>query len=299
MSTAPEACYDDVRILASPDAAAESEADLKARTAILYCNCSNRSLVPSDRKEEARDMLGASGRPLVVVEDLCALAATRDDLLAGLARAGRLVVVACYPRAVKWLFHYASAPLDEGSASILNMRRMSPDEILASVNEALDGRPEVPRGAPRHPQPAAGASGASWGQIDFAKPDGLRAASWFPVLDRDRCVNCGQCQSFCPFGVYERDDANAVVVANPAHCKDNCPACARLCPHSAIIFPKYDKAPINGADPTGPVSRPPAAVLDEAPEETDLHKLLARRRQRLRSRLGEDADRPGKEASEE
>jgi ferredoxin len=35
-------------------------------------------------------------------------------------------------------------------------------------------------------------------------------------------------------------------VANPSSCKNNCPACARICPETAIIFPKSGESPING-----------------------------------------------------
>ena len=37
-----------------------------------------------------------------------------------------------------------------------------------------------------------------------------------------------------------------IQVANPAGCKTNCPACARVCPHRAIIFPKHSDSSING-----------------------------------------------------
>jgi ferredoxin len=39
-----------------------------------------------------------------------------------------------------------------------------------------------------------------------------------------------------------------VTVTHPQHCKNNCPACARQCPTSAIIFPKYERSPINGGE---------------------------------------------------
>jgi NAD-dependent dihydropyrimidine dehydrogenase PreA subunit len=74
---------------------------------------------------------------------------------------------------------------------------------------------------------------------------------WFPVIDYDRCSACGQCEAFCLFGVYDVAD-QIVRVARPANCKNNCPACARVCPQQAIIFPKHDAAPINANDATAP-----------------------------------------------
>lgn len=72
--------------------------------------------------------------------------------------------------------------------------------------------------------------------------------AWFPVLDRERCTDCKQCLNFCLFDVYAVDDEGHVQVRNPANCKNKCPACARVCPVAAIIFPKYPDAPINGAE---------------------------------------------------
>lgn len=61
---------------------------------------------------------------------------------------------------------------------------------------------------------------------------------WYPIIDYERCVQCGQCLNFCLFGVYSDADGE-VVVANPDNCKPGCPACARVCPERAIIFPHY------------------------------------------------------------
>ncbi|NQT21422.1 MAG: hypothetical protein HQ592_17075 [Planctomycetes bacterium] len=60
---------------------------------------------------------------------------------------------------------------------------------------------------------------------------------WHPVVDYSRCVNCAQCMQFCLFGVYELDDADKLIVRNPNNCKPGCPACSRICPSGAIIFP--------------------------------------------------------------
>jgi len=49
------------------------------------------------------------------------------------------------------------------------------------------------------------------------------------------------------FGVYASSGQGAVAVTHPHGCKTNCPACARLCPSAAIIFPKLDEAPFDGS----------------------------------------------------
>lgn len=97
----------------------------------------------------------------------------------------------------------------------------------ADVVTAVDGaRGERPLNAP--------------GAADAWKP-------WFPVIDPARCTNCMQCLSFCLFDVYGVDSEHRLRVENPSNCKVNCPACSRVCPDVAIIFPKYHAGPIDGA----------------------------------------------------
>ena len=69
---------------------------------------------------------------------------------------------------------------------------------------------------------------------------------WFPVIDYSRCTNCMQCLSFCLFDVYGVSSDNKIQVQNNDNCKTNCPACSRVCPEVAIMFPKYISGPING-----------------------------------------------------
>ena len=79
--------------------------------------------------------------------------------------------------------------------------------------------------------------------------DGLpptTTGAWYPVIDRERCKDCGQCRQFCLFGVYTQDAAGHVRVEKPLHCKPGCPACARICPAAAIVFPFCPDSPING-----------------------------------------------------
>jgi Pyruvate/2-oxoacid:ferredoxin oxidoreductase delta subunit len=67
------------------------------------------------------------------------------------------------------------------------------------------------------------------------------AKRWYPVIDCSRCVNCKQCMQFCLFGVYSLDASGAVRVASPDRCKTGCPACSRICPRGAIMFPLYER----------------------------------------------------------
>jgi len=78
--------------------------------------------------------------------------------------------------------------------------------------------------------------------------DTVRSPRWYPVIDRDRCTGCGKCHDFCLFGVYDRD-GRRVTIVQPDNCKPGCPACARVCPVGAIMFPEYehDRA-VSGAE---------------------------------------------------
>jgi NAD-dependent dihydropyrimidine dehydrogenase PreA subunit len=86
-------------------------------------------------------------------------------------------------------------------------------------------------------------------------PEALLAPAgrrWYPVIDYSRCTNCLECLDFCLFGVYGVDGHERILVENQDQCKKGCPACSRVCPQQAIIFPEYKTAAIAGAD-TGAV----------------------------------------------
>ncbi len=78
-------------------------------------------------------------------------------------------------------------------------------------------------------------------------PANTTPGAWFPVIDFERCNHCMQCLSFCLFGVFAAKDGK-IRVAQPDNCKPNCPACARVCPEAAIIFPKHPEPVIHGGD---------------------------------------------------
>src|SRR5215468_4946752 len=75
---------------------------------------------------------------------------------------------------------------------------------------------------------------------------------WYPVIDYGRCTNCLECIDFCLFGVYGIDQRDRILVENQDNCKRGCPACSRVCPQNAIIFPEHKTPAIAGAPGDGP-----------------------------------------------
>ena len=114
---------------------------------------------------------------------------------------------------------------------------------------------------------------------------------WFPVIDYDRCTNCMQCLSFCLFDVYGVDDEQQIQVQNNDNCKTNCPACSRVCPEAAIMFPKYKSGPINGdVVSDGDLNREKMKIDISALLGGDVYQMLRDRSQRAQSRFSKELD---------
>lgn len=101
---------------------------------IIYCHCAYAQVVPKAVKEEVLQRLLESGVAFDAVADLCEMSAKRDPMLKQLAEGGTgLKIVACYPRAVRWLFSAAQVPLAENGAEVANMRVQTADEVVYAV----------------------------------------------------------------------------------------------------------------------------------------------------------------------
>lgn len=103
---------------------------------LLYCRCAYAKVVPAEVKDEVLQRLAASGAAFEAVPDLCALSARKDPALARLAAEPELVIAACYPRAVRWLFHAGGAPLRETGVEVLNMRTETAEAVATRALEA-------------------------------------------------------------------------------------------------------------------------------------------------------------------
>ena len=114
---------------------------------------------------------------------------------------------------------------------------------------------------------------------------------WFPVIDYDRCTNCMQCLSFCLFGVYGVDGGGKIQAQNHDNCKTNCPACSRVCPEAAIMFPKYKSGPINGDVVSAEdLQREKMKIDISALLGGDVYSMLRERSDRAKSRFSKERD---------
>jgi hypothetical protein len=100
---------------------------------ILYCHCQYAQVVPRDVKEAVLRKLCETGVSFEAVADLCEMAARKDPALARLANAKCIKIAACFPRAVKGLFHQANADLPAERTEVLNMRTQTAEEVIAAL----------------------------------------------------------------------------------------------------------------------------------------------------------------------
>jgi len=112
------------------------------------------------------------------------------------------------------------------------------------------------------------------------------ARRWYPVIDMSRCTNCMECIDFCLFGVYGVDQADTILVEEPDNCRKGCPACSRVCPENAIIFPQHKSPAIAGSagvlenlkiDLSKLFGAPEADAVDVAVRERDEQLMLVGR----------------------
>ncbi|MFP4469548.1 MAG: hypothetical protein ACLFPE_02620 [Bacteroidales bacterium] len=201
---------------------------MKPRLNVLFCNCS-ANIFSGEKVDELKASLKLLDANVFELHDLCALAVHDKAPLESLLRsAGSDIFIACYPRAVKNILRQNG--IANHKTEVINLREMSPPEIIRLLKDQY---------------------GISDGEAayDVVKTT-LEVPAWYPVVDHAYCNLCGKCSRFCMFGVYKFDKKSLEVV-NPLACKNNCPACGRKCPASAIIFPRLpENSVLSGADPS-------------------------------------------------
>jgi len=235
---------------------------------VLYCNCGGE-IVSKEIKESISKFLYNEKVDAIQISDLCGLCVTEKPTIKKIfSTTEPTLVIACHPRAVKKLLDYAGFKSDRDSLSFLNLRETSVNEVLVNLKAFCNEEPSI--------------------QTEHISEPGWPA--WFPVIDYSRCTGCGQCADFCLFGVYEKTN-DKVIVVNPKGCKNNCPACARICPHTAIIFPKFKQ----GGAISGSNSIDETAELQRQQQDlksilgSDIYKALEQRKAKRQSIIREQA----------
>ena len=78
---------------------------------------------------------------------------------------------------------------------------------------------------------------------------------------------------------------------NQTNCKTDCPACSRVCPEVAILFPKYKAGPINGDEVNQDDVRREAMKVDiSALLGGDIYSMLKDRSEKAKSRFSKERD---------
>jgi NAD-dependent dihydropyrimidine dehydrogenase PreA subunit len=146
------------------------------------------------------------------------------------------------------------------------------------------------------PAPSAGAVGSTGGNGHASPEKAATSASsedkaprepqrveekagrrWYPVIDYSRCTNCMECIDFCLFGVYGIDGVETILVEQPDNCRKGCPACSRVCPENAIIFPQHKTPAIAGSADAASGLKIDLSKLFGAPETNESAAEVAAR----------------------
>ncbi len=196
---------------------------------IILCQCRG-GRIGNEIYEAIDQQFQKMSAHITKLDDLCGLVASKGELLPEIFKEQPdALVIGCYPRTMKLLIgQIPGDPVNTLSFRYLNLIDSSPEDALEQINSFCPyqtGNPEI---------------------REIREDTGWQ--SWFPVIDYSRCTSCSQCADFCLFGVYDKT-LGKITVVNPKGCKDQCPACARICPATAIIFPKYKRGgAVGGSD---------------------------------------------------
>jgi NAD-dependent dihydropyrimidine dehydrogenase PreA subunit len=156
----------------------------------------------------------------------------------------------------------------QGSPQPAQLQRYLQPERMLAASRSGNGD------ADDESDPAAAGGNGHRQSADLPEPTRRR---WYPVIDYSRCTNCMECIDFCLFGVYGVDQLDRILVEEQDNCKKGCPACSRVCPENAIIFPGHKTPAIAGAEGEVAGLKIDLSKLFGAPEKSALELAVEER----------------------
>ncbi|MFV0593201.1 MAG: 4Fe-4S binding protein [Draconibacterium sp.] len=202
---------------------------MERKTCVLFCRC-KAEVISTGSMDKIAVGLRNFDVDVFELQDLCAMTIHEKDVLNTIGKEfQQKIIIACYPRAIKNMFWQNG--IEMGDFEVLNFKELSAEKIFSKLGNDY----QIPKGEAHY-------------QVQITD---LNVPAWFPVIDESRCTLCGKCARFCLFGVYSYDRKSLKVV-DPLACKDQCPACGRTCPTSAIMFPRLaENTVLAGDEPNG------------------------------------------------
>lgn len=235
---------------------------------VVVSEARRRKRKPRKLQEELLEQLGRlPGCRLTIVPHLYDLAPDGPAVAQLRTLEGDLVVLSwLYPRAAFWVLDANGITGRMGETSLF------PSEELAPAGKGRAGDPQrtvwcLDLRSREETAPflaeveaiLAARTPATTSPIEApVRVEEKTQSRWYPVIDYDRCGDCLECLNFCVFAVYEVAEQGGPLVDQPDACRDGCPACARICPSQAIMFPEHSDAAIAGGATGAPAERCPA-----------------------------------------
>ena len=194
-----------------------------------------------------------------------------------------------YPRAIKWVLARHDLEVNGRARKLhcVDLRDGAPEALAKKAADILRGSDSAIVEPPerKDPPPKPTLTPKERGAIaekELAPPlNADLSPRWYPVIDYDTCTNCMDCMDFCLFGVYGVDAEATLRVVQQDQCRTDCPACSRVCPVGAIMFPKYQtNQAIAGAIGAG----------DRGEIKLDLSKIFGKPKGRHQAALERDRE---------
>jgi hypothetical protein len=220
-----------------------------------------REQSPALEQQIAAALVGRPGLKVIELPHLYDLNPAGPAVAALRCFSGDLVVLSwLYPRSAFWVLdafgirgveaasRRVQEPLAEAAARARKESEATAERAIWCFDLRAKDQAELLQEILRiagTPGPEA-ADAATSGEVEIRRIEETVRARWYPVIDFGRCSNCLECLNFCLFGVFSLSETDALRLDQPDACRPGCPACARVCPQGAILFPQHADPAIAG-----------------------------------------------------